>query len=46
MQQDLRPPRFAATHRRVETERVAIIEPSGKLVSHRRQFYDTTDVAR
>lgn len=29
MQQDLRPPRFAATHRRVETEGVAIMERSG-----------------
>jgi uncharacterized protein (TIGR02246 family) len=46
MEQDLRPPGFAATHRRVETEGVAIIELRGRLVSRCRQFYDTTEVAR
>jgi hypothetical protein len=46
MEQDLRPPGFAATHARVETEGVAIIELRGRLVSRCRQFYDTTQVAR
>jgi steroid delta-isomerase-like uncharacterized protein len=46
MEHDLRPPGFAATHRRVETEGVAIIELRGRLVSSCRQFYDTTQVAR
>jgi steroid delta-isomerase-like uncharacterized protein len=46
MEQDLRPPGFAATHQRVETEGVAIIELRGSLVSRCRQFYDTTQVAR
>jgi steroid delta-isomerase-like uncharacterized protein len=46
MRDELRPPGFAATHQRVETEGVAIIELSGRLVSRCRQFYDTTQVAR
>jgi hypothetical protein len=46
MEDDLRPPGFAATHQRVETEGVAIIELRGRLVSRCRQFYDTTQVAR
>ncbi len=46
MEHDLRPPGFAATHQRVETEGVAIIELTGTLVSRCRQFYDTTQVAR
>ncbi len=46
MEQDLQPPGFAATHQRVETEGVAIIELRGSLVSRCRQFYDTTQVAR
>jgi uncharacterized protein (TIGR02246 family) len=46
MELELRPPGFAATHRRVETEGVAIIELRGRQVSRCRQFYDTTQVAR
>ncbi len=46
MEEELQPPGFAATHRPVETEGIAIIELEGGLVSRCRQFYDTTQVAR
>jgi steroid delta-isomerase-like uncharacterized protein len=46
MHAHLEPPGFAATHRRVETEGVSVIELRGELVSRCRQFYDTTEVAR
>jgi steroid delta-isomerase-like uncharacterized protein len=46
MDGDLRPPGFAATHRRVETEGVAVIRLSGSQVASLRQFYDTTEVGR
>ena len=46
MEHELRPPGFAPTHRRVETEGVTIVELRGTLVARSRQFYDTTDLAR